>query len=167
MKKVFFHADQISVRDEVSVRAVKALSAQNVENVGDRVTKWLSTHYPQKKGGFPQPKTKRLLINARKKFDFPALQKEYPDYQYIFVAFDPSDLRAVPADFPGEVIHPTHWQEVVQLFQDAREVVGERLHFLLLGEWFCSARYTRLLQEPYSQKVSSFAAEKNLKISSH
>lgn len=149
---VLSRSDKITVRDEVSVRSVRNLCGKNVENRGDLVQ--------EIKTEVSSPKEKLILVNARSKFALDNLNKRFGDYKKIFVAFDKTDQKFASN---LEVIYPQTRREVLDLFRKAEYVVGERLHFLILGEIFCGSDKTFVLQEPYAEKVQSFCSDKGIR----
>ena len=155
-KFVLSNADKVTVRDDGSVRAVKALCGKNVENEEDKVNgEWRMKNEELRKG-------KIVLINARAKCSLGNLEGRFSGFQKIFVAFDRSDLKCVPENFKGEVVYPETEKQVFELFEKAEYAVGERLHFLLLGAHFCGADKTFALREPYAEKVKNFCEEKGI-----
>ncbi len=164
---VLSRVGNISVRDEASQIAVKQLIGKNVQNQGDRVSRFLSSHFPQRNF----QKENLILINSLSEWSFSHIQKKLIEKQifhsnneieYIFIAFQKSDTQHVPEDFPGKVAFPQTQTQLFNLFQKASFVIGERFHSILLGEFFCGAERTFTLRKPYSEKVWSFMKHKNI-----
>lgn len=157
MKKVFLLADEISVRDENSGKALDLLGIENYEIIQDLVH--LNLNKCEKLES--QKKEKIVLLNALSVFSEQRLEKIYlkfADYRVIFVCFDPVDRTFFPSTF-GDVVEPKTKTEVFDLFASAEFCIGERLHFLILANAFCGAQNTFLLKSSYSEKVDSFCNE--------
>jgi polysaccharide pyruvyl transferase WcaK-like protein len=179
LKSVFTKVDYISVRDEDSKSAlIEVLSVKqfkNVEVLTDRVDKWLKTNLNvnSKKRFTDNDKVKVvqnlvvenevksrdiLLLNARSfvnNDDYLKITKNYLDLKIIWVLFEKNDQKFVPSDFKGEVIFVKNYEKLFELFKKAKICIGERFHFLVLGNFFVKNR-TYLLKSPYAKKVASF-----------
>lgn len=149
---VFSHTDQISARDDQSANILGKLGIQNVEITGDLVATFLQKKFPERSF----QKQKIILVNARTPFNTALAEERFPQYKKIFVAFEPADARHVPENFEGEIIFPHTARETFKLFQTAEIVIGQRLHFLILAEFFCGVDHTFTLGKPYSEKVENF-----------
>jgi len=152
---VFSRVDEITVRDEASVRAVQNICGKKVENRKDKLQS--SNFNLQLKN---KKKERIVLINARARFDVKILESKFEGYKKVFVVFDPSDQKF---SFGLDIIYPQTRKEVLELFEKAEYAIGERLHFLILGELLCGEDKTFVLRKPYAEKVQSFCSEKGIK----
>ena len=157
---VFSRADYISVRDSESAEILKKLKIKNVEIKNDAVIQYLKNNFEK---NFI-PKEKIILINAKSFFDPKKILKKYPQHKLIFIAFDPQDKKFVPKNFNHEILFPADKNQLFEIFQKAEISIGERLHFLILGENFCGKEKTFLLKKPYSEKVKNFSQKRFIKI---
>ncbi len=165
---VFRRVDFVSVRDESSRMALKYFSEKLAENVGDRVSVFLSQKFPDR--NFESLKKENIvLVNSIKPFAwhdfylrFQSRYKDMADFLFVFVAFEAQDLSCVPQDFVGKVLYPQTQNQIFELFKTARYGVGERFHFLLMSEFFCTSKKSFCLREPYAEKVLSFVKEKGI-----
>lgn len=158
VKKVFLLADEISVRDENSGKALLELGIKNYELTQDLVCLNLLN---KSKSQSELKKEKIVLLNALSDFSEKKLEKIYlkfPDYKIIFVCFDSDDRKFLPLSF-FEIREPKTKTELFDLFNRAEFCIGERLHFLILANAFCGSQKTYSLKKPYSQKVLSFCNE--------
>ncbi len=151
-KFVLSRVDQITVRDKKSAIAVQNICGKDVENRKDRVNEELRMKNEELK-------EKRVLINARSKFSLERLDERFADYKKIFVAFDEQDKK-FGSDL--DIIYPQTRKEVLELFEKAEYAIGERLHFLILGEMFCCPDKTFVLKKPYAEKVQSFCSKNGI-----
>ncbi len=162
-KFVLSRAAQITVRDDSSARAVKAICGKDVENQQDNLQSSIS-NLQLEKGQGTRDKG-QILLNARARFDLKILDSRLRENdKMVFVAFDRLDLKCVPQDFSGEVVYPQTEKQVFDLFQKAECSVGERFHFLLLGAHFCGENHTFTLREPYAEKVKNFCSACGIKV---
>jgi len=155
-KQTFKKADSISVRDEISGRALRACGMANFIKATDRV---LAASWHWREADAVKP---LLLVNALKPITQPQLTKLHQaaaSLELVFVAFQHSDLDFVPPNWPGRIIFPPNYTELFQLFDQAEIALGERLHFLITATKIIGPQATKLLRPPYSEKVYSFQAE--------
>ena len=161
-RSVFKNADFVSVRDKASAQAVKNLGVM-AELVSDRVWAWEeipeSTHVPARRS-----RDQMTLVNARKSIGSDLLQRLYRQENLVFVAFEKSDLAAVPSDWPGAVEFPQTMAELTSLCASGKRLIGERLHSLLFASKVLGSENVQLLRTPYAEKVASFAKEIGWKI---
>jgi len=153
-------ANFVSVRDEDSQRVVQLFTKRNIENQGDRVEK-----ITFKKN---EPSTQKiLLINALKPISNELqeqIKKESKKYKKtIFLACEFKDKQFVPENKQIEIIYPKTKTEVEDIFSQASMAIGERFHFILLGQKFLTAENTFLLRDPYTTKVASLAKKLHIK----
>ena len=149
LKWVFKDAKKISTRDRPGADFLKALLQKNIISESDRVRSW----------SVPAAKTaNKILINALKSCntEYETLKKTYPEHDFVFLAFDPHDLDAVPDDFSGEIIFPRTISEVKQAFSEFDAAFGERLHFLICAKTFADKQTIQTLRMPYAEKVKNF-----------
>lgn len=166
MKKVFTSANKISVRDENSGNALRRLGISNYEVLDDMVYLALQEgELNSKREGSTckvepeifEPAThkeKVVLLNALSKISSDLLKKiklKFGEYRVIFVCFDPKDGLFFPSDF-GEIRKPKTKTEVFALFASADVCIGERLHFLILGNAFCGSEKTFSLKNLIRRK---------------
>ena len=154
VKQVFSQADFVSLRDEASLQAVKKLNIGGVELKTDRF--W------QADFGWQSEAKKRsiVLVNALQPIDENLLKKIVEgakSHSLVFVAFQQSDLKFVPAAWPGQVEFPATKTDLFRLFDQADIVIGERLHCLLVGSKELGPEHVKLLRTPYAEKVEAFA----------
>lgn len=153
MVSVLRQADLVSTRDKLSFNETKNLAISKVELKSDRFWEtdfgWITS----------VDKQPIVLVNALVPLE-PALRKDlydrYKNKELVFVAFAKSDLRFVPKNWPGKVEFPETQSELFELFDQAEELVGERLHSLLMGSKVLGLEAVCLLREPYSEKVTVF-----------
>ena len=167
LKYVFSRASSVTVRDKASAKVLKDLGVEGVKVGEDRVvsflqkqTLWDATVKPKKV----------ILINAISDVDRDFWDKfllKYDGYRKVFVAFEEGDLRFCPAELERDSVFPRSKTELFTLFEMAELAVGERFHFLVLGEYFCDAEYTFTLREPYAEKVLSFVGENSILVISN
>ena len=162
-KKVFQKADYISVRDESSAQALHEIQIlkSKIQVVEDRVVECLQNLDTDLKN-----KQRIVLINARKGVEntqIKAILESYPDCQFKFVAFAPSDLNCLPTDFSPEIVMPKTAEEVFRLFESAEIMIGERFHSLVLGYHYFGSDKTFSIRAPYSEKVASFCKTYGIK----
>ena len=155
---VFSRIDKISVRDQESANILGELGIQNVEISEDLVATFLRKKFPERNF----QKQKIILLNARAPFDTALIEDRFSQYKKIFVAFEPSDARHVPKNFDGKIIFPHTAKETFELFQMAEIAIGQRLHFLILAEFFYGTNHTFALGKPYSETVENFAQKKGI-----
>ncbi len=165
IRSVFTHCKSVETRDKASKEALRFLVIKDVKVAEDAVAAFLPT---QKWGeGDKIAKDKLVLINALSKISsktWNEIQEKYPGYRKVFVAFQASDKKYVPAELSREVVFPTSKTELFSLFSRAEVAIGERFHFLILGEFFCKAQNTFSLKKPYAEKVANFVAERDIKV---
>ncbi|MDH3324520.1 MAG: polysaccharide pyruvyl transferase family protein [Candidatus Peregrinibacteria bacterium] len=148
LKFVFSRAVMVSVRDEQSISAISEI--KNIQLTEDIVCQKLKSFNP------PIQENKNLiLINARSFFTVPKTIGET-----LFIAFEESDLEFCPSNISS--IFPKTKTELFETFSSAQTAIGERLHFLILGEYFCGSSETFTLKKPYSSKVDSFCKQKKI-----
>lgn len=164
IKQVFSRVDGVSVRDEVSA---KALEQMNIKGLKVQIKEDLVFEQLQKnkleKG---IEKEKIILLNALSNFSvdkWEEIEYKFPKFEKVFVCFDPKDKRFLPEDFSGRVLCIKSKTELFEVFARAQMAIGERLHFLILGQYFCGSDQTYSLKEPYSQKVKSFCRKQDIK----
>ncbi len=162
LKSALKNAKNISVRDQNSFEVLKKLGIES-EIKEDRVFEELKSKKVEK-----LRKGKVFLLNAIKEIDedsWIAVQElaVKEKLEVIFVAFTPKDKKTIPIDFAGKIVFPTTKNELMNLFDNAKIVVGERFHSLVLGQIFCEEN-TFLLRKPYSEKVKTFCEEYGIEI---
>lgn len=156
IKHVFSQVTSISVRDKASAKALKELGICEVGIEGDRVDTFLKKQTIWKRGGMPE---KLVLINALSEINSKLNQEileRYKDYRKTYLAFEEGDKSYVPKELQREVVFARTKTEIFTYFGKAEQVIGERFHCLVLGEYFCGADNTFVLRIPYSQKVQHF-----------
>lgn len=161
VQSVLMKADFVSVRDEASQKVVELLIGDTVEVVGDRALKIV----PSKCQIRDQ---KILLLNARASIPWGpvwgSLEHRFPDtkFQKIFVGFHASDMMYAPEDAEVIKVFPKTKTELFSLFETATYAVGERFHFVLLGDSFVGHTHTFTLRKPYADKVYDLCKTKNI-----
>jgi|GEM_PF-1141855 len=154
MVSVMRQADYVSTRDERSFNQTANLDIPKAELKSDRFWEaefdWIAS----------AEKQLQVLVNALSPLE-PGqrrdLYEKFKNKQLVFVAFQQSDLKAVPKDWPGEIIFPSTQSELFELFDMSELIVGERLHSLLMGSKVLGKKNVYLLRNPYSEKVTIFA----------
>jgi polysaccharide pyruvyl transferase WcaK-like protein len=157
--------DLVGVRDEISAR--------NLVKLGFRKKILLQLDTVEKFLGLPEGldvnvgaeylppiKKQKILLNAANSFDYPRLLKnieqEYgSNIELVFVVFAPSDREQVPPSFVGNVLRPKTFTELKKIFTDKSVAIGQRFHFLIFGQKFCSKVF--LLEAPYAPKTEILA----------
>ncbi len=153
-KYVFSRVDYISVRDDRSALALREWGIRNFEVTQDRVL--VSLDKSQK---FPPKVQKVVLFNALSDIDaaiWNLALNNLKGYEFVYVPFQPGDKNFVPKNFPGKVWTPKNKKECISAFQNAEYIIGERLHFLIMGKIFVGSKNTLSFKAPYSEKVKSF-----------
>lgn len=165
-------ADLIGVRDEISARNLVKLGVhKKIQLQGDTVEKFLGV--PEGLdvnvgAEYIQPiKKQKIIINAAKPFDYPRLikqveQKYSSNYELQFFVFAPSDREQVPPSFVGKVLRPKTFTELKKIFTDKSVCIGQRFHFLVFGQKFCSKVF--LLEAPYAPKTEILAEKYGMDI---
>ena len=165
IKSVFSKADKITVRDQPSVDFLKLVGIKNIKMVGDRVEMQLEK---KKRHRDDFKKNRIVLIHIKKLVSvakWKKVLKHIPEnYNMVFVCFDSEDARFVPKGFKGEVFYPHTKKETYDLFENASMAIGQRLHFLILAEYFCGNENIFVLGKPYAEKVENFCKKKEIKM---
>lgn len=142
LNRVIDSVHSISVRDKESAEVIYSFGS-HAEVGGDAAEVWLGE---KEKSFFAEATKDKVLVNARAKFDG-AWQKAD-----VYLAMEPSDIRWCPENFQGKIIFPETVKEAITLFSSAKEVIGQRLHFLIVAK-ACGCPEVRTLGEPYAEKV--------------
>ena len=164
IKYVFSRATRISVRDTSSKKALNKLKISAVEVVEDSVEVFLGKQTIWNRGERSQ---KLILINAISKINNKLSQvlfEKYKKYRKVYISFEEGDRRFVPSKFKGQVFFPKTKTELFTCFSQSEQVLGERFHCLVLGEYFCGAKHVFALKKPYSQKVKNFIQSRGIKM---
>lgn len=154
MVSVMRQADYVSTRDQRSFNQTAKLDIPRAELKSD---KFWETEFEWIASADKKP---QVLVNALAVLE-PGqrrdLYEKFKNKQLVFVAFQASDLKAVPKNWPGEVVFPSTQSELFELFDVSEQIVGERLHSLLMGSKVLGTKNVYLLRQPYSEKVTIFA----------
>ena len=147
LKQVLRSVNLISVRDEEGADTLRAFGCKS-EIVGDAAENFLQEISGGKVSNFKLRfvKKDKVLVNARAKFD-----GEWPNAD-IFLAMEPGDARWCPENFQGKIIFPKTVKEAIEIFSSAKEVIGQRLHFLIVAK-ACGCPEVKTLGNPYAEKV--------------
>ncbi len=165
VKYVFSCVNKVTVRDKESASALGDLGINDVEVQKDRVLEFLENQTIWKRGEAESKKI--VLINALSKIPSDtkdAFLEKFYDYKKVFLAFQKEDQAFLPLELRRDVAFPASKTELFSLFQRSGIVIGERYHFLMLGEFFCGGENTYILKEAYSEKVESFVKEKGIEV---
>ncbi len=166
IKQVFSRVERVSVRDEVSAQAIESLS---INGLKIKIEEDLVFEQLRERTGVNEEveKTPILLLNALSEFSIDKwedIEYKFSKLEKVFVCFDPKDKQFLPEGFSGRILFPKTKTDLFKLFVQAKTVIGERLHFLILGQYFCGSKQTFSLKDPYSQKVKNFCREKNINV---
>ena len=162
----FKKAEKISVRDTASTKALKKYGIKkNILIDQDQVEKSITNYTLQITN-----KKKLILVNAKSiltKEYYDVLNNNFDQYKKYFLNFDPKDEFGIRHNFFDKIITPKTKTEVFELFSKAEFAIGERLHFLILGNHFCGNKKTFTIKTPYSEKVQNFCSKNKIKILSN
>jgi polysaccharide pyruvyl transferase WcaK-like protein len=159
-------AKSISVRDKNSFKALKKLGILGDCTIKEaRVEEELRLSHSTLQ--IPNKKN-ILLLNAIVKINKDLWKKikifaEQDKLEIVFIAFILKDKKYIPQNFNGRVLFPETKKELIHLFSQAKVVLGERFHSLILGNFFCPQK-TFLFRDPYSQKVRNFCKKNKISI---
>ena len=155
MRWILQQCTTITVRDQTSAQAVQSLIGRTPKVVGDRVEK-LFPHFSAENSvsrSLTLVQIKRPLTDTEKTY-----WKNYQEKQaVVWLVADQKDRCFYPSDC-GPVIKSEDFETIGFLYAQAQRVVGQRLHFLLLGQVFLVPR-VEVWGRPYAQKVRSFQAQ--------
>ncbi len=161
----FQGAEKVSTRDQSSAEALNYLVVDKIKESEDQVEAFLPKQKWAEEGSGKGKKI--LLINALSPLPeniFESLQNSFPNYHIKYFAFQEGDRVFAPKELKREIVKPVVKTEVFKYFQNAQIVIGERYHFLLLGQFFCGKEKTMLIKRPYAEKAKSLQEKYGLKI---
>lgn len=142
LNRVIESTNSISVRDDAGAEVIESFGS-HADVVGDAAEVWLGE---KEKSFFAEATKDKVLVNARAKFD-----GAWPKAD-VYLAMEPGDARWCPESFQGKILFPDTIKEAIELFSSAKEVIGQRLHFLIVAK-ACGCPEVRTLGKPYAEKV--------------
>jgi polysaccharide pyruvyl transferase WcaK-like protein len=154
LNRVIDSVHSISVRDKESAEVIFSFGS-SAEVVGDAAENFLEQGFEGKVSIFSLQSSKKelVLVNARAKF-----HGEWPKAD-IFLAMEPGDAKWCPENFSGKILFPDTVLEAIALFNSAKVVIGQRLHFLIMAK-ACGCPEVKTLGEPYAEKVKNWLKRK-------